>query len=309
VMVTPNLENGASITCSARIVCDEGPSFATNTTRNTVSFTSDLGAQLEVLPAGEVAPGDILTCILTYRNHGNGRASEVTLWGELPQHTTYLPGSTKLNGLPLQDKEGTSPLLAEEGTGIGDVAPGTCGWASLRVQVGSPLPSGTSIASEYSLACHETPRRSSNRVESRVVSSPDFGGGEGSLLQSYPHETLEPGQVATFVLYFRNIGNANAEVLRIRGRLPQHTSYVSGSTRVDGMTAADVDGASPLFQKDGIVLHQVHVGKWGNVSFQANVDDDVPRGAVVQAEMVLSSGPPAATSSVASPPLTIALKP
>lgn len=56
-----------------------------------------------VSPQGSQAPGQILTYILVVTNTGSGIAKDLVITDVIPAHTTYVPGTIKVNGVPKTD--------------------------------------------------------------------------------------------------------------------------------------------------------------------------------------------------------------
>lgn len=75
---------------------------------------------------GRLARGDRVTVTLLVRNTGGVPANEVVVNGEPPPPLAYVPGSTRVDGRPLGDRAGTSPLAqgpARTGLNVGTLAP------------------------------------------------------------------------------------------------------------------------------------------------------------------------------------------
>jgi putative ABC transport system permease protein len=71
--------------------------------------------------------GQAATIALTLSNRASVPANEVVIDDEPPQPLTYVHGSTRLDGRPLRDRSGRSPLaqgLARTGMNVGTVGPG-----------------------------------------------------------------------------------------------------------------------------------------------------------------------------------------
>ncbi len=70
-----------------------------------------------------VKPGQVLSYQLQVANSGEEAANNVVLTDEMPVGTTYIPGTTKINGAPVADVNGQSPLVS--GLPLGDILGGT----------------------------------------------------------------------------------------------------------------------------------------------------------------------------------------
>lgn len=101
-------------------------------------------------PPGEVSRGSAITYTLRLRNEGYVASTGTVVTDGLPQYTGYLAGSTTLNGVPVPDVGGTSPLFSglsvhSPGEPPGEVAPGEEAVVTFAVQVGDDLPLGASV--------------------------------------------------------------------------------------------------------------------------------------------------------------------
>lgn len=94
-------------------------------------LTSPLGGGLRLAerlsPAGPLRRGEAATVSLTLTNEGAVPVNEVVVADEPPVPLAYVAGSARLNGRPLRDVAGGSPLsqgLARSGLNIGTIPPG-----------------------------------------------------------------------------------------------------------------------------------------------------------------------------------------
>lgn len=57
---------------------------------------------------------------------------------------------------------------------------------------------------------------------------------------------LDPGDLISYTLIVRNIGDENAEKVTVKDLIPSNTVYVQGTTTLNGETIDDLEGQSPL---------------------------------------------------------------
>ncbi|HTV74358.1 MAG TPA: hypothetical protein VME66_11750 [Candidatus Acidoferrales bacterium] len=103
------------------------------------------GATLVSSPRDAVDAGAELGYTLALRNTGDGAAQRLVIKVQRPNSTAYVPCSTSVNGVALQDQNGTSLLWSDQGLALTDVAPGVeiiVGWLAI---VNTPLPADTVI--------------------------------------------------------------------------------------------------------------------------------------------------------------------
>jgi uncharacterized repeat protein (TIGR01451 family) len=111
----------------------------------------DDGATLRTQPAETVDAGEALYVRLAVRNTGDGAASRLVVRAPMPAHTTYLPGSTAVNDVPLLDIDGSSVLLSKTGLVLEDVDPGVEVSVRYCAIVNTPLTAGTLISAHTDL--------------------------------------------------------------------------------------------------------------------------------------------------------------
>lgn len=132
------------------------------------------GAQFSSTPAEGVDAGATLSYALTFRNGGDGAAAFVLARAYASAYTTYVPGSTTINGVPLVDDGGRSQLWATSGLRLENVAPGVEAIVRWRSIVNTPLPVGTLIEAQASIEWDGNHRYDLVAPAVRVRSTPSF---------------------------------------------------------------------------------------------------------------------------------------
>jgi uncharacterized repeat protein (TIGR01451 family) len=113
-----------------------------------------LDATKAVSPSGAVEPGTVLTYTIAVPNTGVLAATGVTLTDQIPANTTYVAGSTALNGTPVPDVAGAFPYatatqIHSPGAFDGVIAPGATAIVTFKVKVDDPVPAGvTQVANQ-----------------------------------------------------------------------------------------------------------------------------------------------------------------
>ncbi len=133
------------------------------------TFTPVVSAAKTVSPSGNVSPGQILSYTVTVANSGNAVATSTAFADAIPANTSYVPGSTRLNGVALaDDPDGSDADTAPDmpfvnGSPIkspaaqyssGTLATGSANAATVtfQVQVNNPVPAGaTQISNQGSV--------------------------------------------------------------------------------------------------------------------------------------------------------------
>jgi uncharacterized repeat protein (TIGR01451 family) len=98
-----------------------------------------------VTPTGPVGIGQVLTYTISVPNTGQTATIGATVSDPIPSGTTYVPNSTKLNGVAVPDIAGAMPFatanqINSAGQPTGVVAPGTTATVQFNVQVGPSPP-------------------------------------------------------------------------------------------------------------------------------------------------------------------------
>ena len=125
-------------------------------------LTSPLGRGLsleETLSApGPLAAGEQVALTLTVVNDGTEPAHEVVVNDEPPPPLSFVNGSTVLDGDPLPDVAGQSPLaqgLARSGLNIGTVEPGATVTLTYRAQANQPVADVSTLAPQGRISSRE----------------------------------------------------------------------------------------------------------------------------------------------------------
>lgn len=188
---------------------------------------------LVVSPERELEPGITVRASFTFRNNGGAAATGVRVRFNLPDGLVYLAGSGRLDGADLDDELGNSPLLARNGAHIGDVAPGEECRLELGYSVVGAIENGTTIELQAAVASFEVQPVGSNVVRLITRSRPQ-------LLNALTGVVIEtrrdpaPGTEAEITVRIHNAGESSAHEVVVVAPIPEHTTYVPGSARVNG---------------------------------------------------------------------------
>ncbi len=131
-------------------------------------------ALMATQPVESVDAGEALHVRLSTRNTGDGAAGRLLVRAQLPLHTAYLPGSTRINDVPLLDVDGGSVLWSPAGLMLEDVDPGVEVVVRFGTIVVTPLPAGTLIVAAADLAWDGGGSLALSAPAVRVRSTPAF---------------------------------------------------------------------------------------------------------------------------------------
>lgn len=250
----------------------------------TTAVTGELEVRKTADPSSTVVnPGMTITYTMMVENVGGAPARDVVLTDETPDATVYRQGTTTWNGVPVADGSAAdrNPLSATNGgLELGDLAPGATATIRFSVRVDDPLPDDTLIVNVVDVT-GEPALDATDSVTQIVRSSPVLDLDK----TADPEGTVEPRQRITYTLTLTNVGNAVGTRAVLTDATPSGTSYVPGSTTIDGAPVTD-DGTNPLDPANGgLTLGDLPVGgPPRTVVFAVRVDDPTVDGSVIENE-------------------------
>ena len=189
---------------------------------------------LVVSPERELEPGMTLRASFRFRNQGGATATGVRVRFNLPEGLVYLVGSGKVDGKVFDDEHGTSALLSRAGAEIGDVEPGEERSIEIAYSVAGAIENGSAIEIQAAVAAFELAPVGSNIVRLIARSRPSLENPQ-TLLKIEPRGAFAgAGTEATVTLRVHNAGESSARDLIAAVPIPEHTTYVPNSARVNG---------------------------------------------------------------------------
>jgi uncharacterized repeat protein (TIGR01451 family) len=188
---------------------------------------------LVVSPDRELEPGMTVRATFAFRNQGGAVATGVRVRFNLPEGLVYLVGTGQLDGGDLDDELGNSPLLSRSGANIGDVVPGDERRIEIAYSVAGAIENGTTIELQAAVASFELPPVGSNVVRLIARSKPQLANALTRVTIEARQEPV-PGSEAQITVRMHNAGESSAHDVVVVAPVPEHTSYVTGSARVNG---------------------------------------------------------------------------
>jgi len=232
-----------------------------------------------VNPASTAAPADRLRYTLRFRTTDQG-LSGFRIYDDLEAlnaNPAFVPGTLTLVTYPAgADISGTSSTGGTKGTGVIDirnmnVAANSEVVIQFDVTLASILANGTVVSNQSTLRLtNGTVFATSDNPNVNGTASPDVAGDEDPTrvtIASAPNFvvqkistdlTADPnillaGETLRYTITVKNVGNANATNVVLRDVLPANTTYVAGSTTLNGAAVGDSGGLSPL--ENGMLIH------------------------------------------------------
>jgi uncharacterized repeat protein (TIGR01451 family) len=283
--------------------------------------SSDLTGDPDVLLAGET-----LRYTLTVRNTGTDHAAEVVLRDPVPANTAYVAGSTTLNGTPVADAGGLSPLV--DGLLINSPADPTPGFMPAGIDDGSNVATltfdvvidpdvvdGTVVANQAFVSAPGAglADQPSDDPDTPVADDPTRDVvGNVPLLYAEKAVALfddqgtagvvDPGDVLRYTVTIYNQAATPADGVVLTDSVPANTTYVPDSTLLNGLPVGQPDGGvsplaggidvsssdlTPPLPADG--LGTLSGGGQAVVQFDLRVNDGVPAGTVISNQASVAS--------------------
>ncbi|MEJ2109082.1 MAG: hypothetical protein P8Z37_04045 [Acidobacteriota bacterium] len=270
--------------------------------------------------------GDTLRYTITVKNTGNLTALDTVLRDAVPANTTYVPGSTVLNGVPVADVGGLSPLIGgmpihapsdpSPGTIPADASgdPSNTATVTFDVVINPNVVNGTVISNQGFVSASDsgimdqpsddpnTPAVDDPTLDIvTVLSSPSFVVQKISTDLTGDPDALFAGDTLRYTITVKNIGTQDAFNAVLRDAVPANTSYVAGSTTLNSSAVADISGLSPLV--NGMQIHSESdptpgflpadpsgsASHTATITFDVIVDPDVVDGTVISNQGFVSA--------------------
>jgi uncharacterized repeat protein (TIGR01451 family)/fimbrial isopeptide formation D2 family protein len=277
-------------------------------------------------PASVATPGDTLHYTLRVENASTSTVSNFSLVDELDRLNAtpdFQAGTLNLITVPAgADSSNTDPNGGAAGTGLLDVRNLSLGGLGESITIEfeialAPVIADGSIVYNQSELLYNGNRISiSDDPNVNGAADPNVAGDEDPtqiLIQSAPAFTIEKistymtgdpnvllaGETLRYTITVQNVGTDNATNVEIVDQIPANTTYVAGSTTLNGVAVPDnAAGSSAL--TDGILINAPQDTTPGNMNagvpdniativFDVVVYPDVPDGTVISNQAFVSA--------------------
>jgi uncharacterized repeat protein (TIGR01451 family) len=349
VQLAASLSNGTVVTNQSQLLLSNGSTFALSDdpnvngaadpevtgdedpTRVTIAssayflvqkISTDLTGDPSILLAGET-----LRYTITVTNIGNDDATDVVLRDAVPVNTSYVAGSTTLNGTAVADIGGLSPLVngmpihapadPTPGSMPADPSAGPTSVATITfdVIVDPNVVDGTIISNQGFVTAVESGIADypSDDPDTQTPNDPtrDVVGNLPLLYADKRAELsvdlgspgiVDPGDTLRYTITVSNSGGVPATGVVLTDTVPANTTYVANSTQLNGLPVGQPDGGtSPL--ASGIDISSsdltpplpdagagtISAGAMATLTFELRVDDGTPAGTLIVNQAVVAS--------------------
>jgi uncharacterized repeat protein (TIGR01451 family) len=280
-----NVDASGSLVNSQTSAFAQGTTSGDQYTINALGIQIDVGAPkfpLTVKSADRTVTyvGDTVTYTISLDNTtGTANATNVMFFDTPPPGMSFVPGSVTLNGTPLP---GANPVT---GAAVGTINAGTVSTVTFKVLVNA-IPAAPAAAQYINRA----------RWTYDFISCAGFPSEAGVVetnpntilaIRLAPTKTVLPtgavgvGQVLTYTINVPNTGAANSVGTTFTDLIPVGTTYVAGSTTMNGVVVPDVGANMPFtvgapINSPSLASGVVGAGASAVIRFQVQVNPSPP---------------------------------
>jgi uncharacterized repeat protein (TIGR01451 family) len=224
----------------------------------------------------------------TFRNQGGAAATGVRVRFNVPEGLMYLVGTGQLDGHELDDEQGNSPLLARGGAHIGDVAPGEERRIEISYNVAGAIENGSTVEVQAAVAAFELAPVGSNVVRLVARSKPALENAQTVVAIDARHDA-QPGSEATLTVRVHNSGESSAHDVVVVAPVPEHTSYIGNSARVNGREVERDLGAAFDRVHAPVIAKNLAAGATVTLSYRVRVDAPLAHGTAIVAHVAVAA--------------------
>ncbi len=258
------------------------------------------------LNGGSVQPNDALEYIIDIENVGTAAATGVIFSDAIPSNTTYAPNSTRLNGIQVADNDdGSMPFtpggreVHNPGAPEGEISGSSTARVSFRVVVNTPSGQvsnqGVINSDGHANLLTDDPT-TPGALDSTVALVGDLPNIQAAkVVKDINSGTVEPGDILEYTITVNNTGTAATLGATLTDAIPSYTTYVPGTTTLNGVQVPDSSGAMPFgsggpINSLGAAAGQINVNTSAVVTFQVKVISPFPILATVVTNHAIISG-------------------
>ncbi len=265
---------------------------------------------------GIVDPGDVLRYTIVISNSGAVPATGVVLTDVVPDNTTYVADSLRLNGALVGSDGGVFPLISglpvqsSDNPGVGIISPGESAVVTFEVRVNDGVPTGTLIINQGTVTSGELPPlpTDADGIPSNGYQPTIVVVGEVQLLSITKEVAVVGGGIAVaggqleYVLRVNNIGSLPATGVVVTDDLNpplgDQVTYIDGSGTLNDSTAGIVY-AGGVLTADYAARYGADLppGAVAVVRFRVQIDNTLAVGTTITNTGVVRWNDPAQTAS------------
>jgi len=204
----------------------------------------DLGVAISKAIPGT---GETIGVTVLLSNTGGADAENVYVTMDPIQYATYVPESSTGNGDPLPDVDGLPAVI--NGGVLATVASGETITLAFNVKIDANA--GGKV---LHLAAHAALDEYPTKTAVQDIPIVQLRWPKLSMTHTVNSNPIGTGEVLTATLTLNNTGDGDARGVRVTADPVAYTTYVGGSTKVNGAAEADQGGTSALYA-DGLYVN------------------------------------------------------
>lgn len=236
--------------------------------------------------------GDTLIYTILLKNTGNVTANNIILSDTIPNDTTFVPGSTMVNGI-------LNTSNPENGINVGSLAPNQITTVTFNVVVNTlpdPNPIPNSATANFVFTVDPSiPNSASGSSNSNTVNTFIAIATINSPKKFVDKEFDTFPTILTYTIELKNTGNVTANNVVLTDTIPNDTEFVANSVRVNGI----LDISNP---ENGIDIGSLAPNQITTVTFEVTVNtlpnpNPIPNSATVNFDFTVDPSVPNNVSS------------
>ncbi|HTV94060.1 MAG TPA: hypothetical protein VMG98_15245 [Verrucomicrobiae bacterium] len=235
-------------------------------------------------PNRAVSPGETIRVHFSFSNLGGAAATGVRVRFAHPQGVEHLAAGDTVDDAAL----GEGSFIDPNGAAIGDLEPNGQRRVTAVFRVNPTIEDGSELVFQAALVTDQTPLVGSNIERLFVRSRPDLQN-SATFVTIAAASSPRPGEAITVRAVVRNTGSSSAHDVVVVLPAPDHTTYVTGSARIDGRVVAGILGEAFDYDSSTVVSERLAPAQSVVVEFQATIDSPLGDGTRIKAQGTVGS--------------------
>ncbi len=235
-------------------------------------------------PNRAVSPGETIRVHFSFSNLGGAAATGVRVRFAHPQGVEHLGAGDTVDDAAL----GEGSFIDPNGAAIGDLEPNGQRRVTAVFRVNPTIEDGSELVFQAALVTDQTPLVGSNIERLFVRSRPDLQN-SATFVTIAAASSPRPGEAITVRAVVRNTGSSSAHDVVVVLPAPDHTTYVTGSARIDGRVVAGILGEAFDYDSSAVVSERLAPAQSVVVEFQATIDSPLGDGTRIRAQGTVGS--------------------
>ena len=209
--------------------------------------------------------GDVLTYTIPITNSGNISANNVVFIDTIPNGTTIVSNSLTQDGFAVVGNPNPGVTLPNSIEG-GKTSTVTFKVTVLTIPSPNPIPNSATQTYDYIVDSTTTPNTfGSGSSNTNTVSTQINNANLGNVTKATDRLYAKCGDIVTYTITIPNSGSTTAINILLIDTIPNGTSLVSNSVRVNGVT---IPGANPSV---GVTIPDIGIGGTATLTFKVQI--------------------------------------